>query len=258
MGTRIKGVVLAGGTGTRLNPLTAITNKHLLPIYDRPMVSYAIESLVEAGITDIMLVTGGTHAGEFLRLLGNGDEWGIDRLFYAYQARPGGIAEALGLAERFVGDDSVVVFLADNILERSIAASAAAFAEQGTGARILLAELGDPTHLRHLGVPALEDGRVTRIVEKPADPPSPYAVTGIYFYDAGVFDVIRTLVPSGRGELEITDVNNWYVDAGTMSYDVIEGYWGDAGESIEAYYEVNDFVRRHGANHPVSGRRSDH
>ncbi|HZR14755.1 MAG TPA: sugar phosphate nucleotidyltransferase [Acidimicrobiia bacterium] len=245
----MKGVILAGGQGTRLDPLTRITNKHLLPIYDRPMVAFAIESLVRAGITEVMLVTGGTHAGEFLRLLGNGHEWGLERLLYAYQERPGGIAEALGLAERFVHDDQVVVLLADNVFERSIRASVGRFREQGTGARVLLAEVGDPAHLRNLGVPRLgDDGHIAHIVEKPDDPPSPYAVTGVYFYDASVFDVLPRLERSARGELEITDVNNHFVDAGTMRYDVIDGFWGDAGESIDAYYTVNDFVRRFGAN----------
>jgi glucose-1-phosphate thymidylyltransferase len=245
----MKGVILAGGSGTRLNPLTRITNKHLLPIYDRPMVTYAIEALVKAEVTDVMLVTGGTHAGEFLRLLGNGHEYGISRMLYAYQERPGGIAEALGLAERFVGGDRVIVVLADNILERSISPAVRNFEQQTIGARILLSAVGDPAHLRHLGVPALDDnGRVTKIVEKPDDPPSDYAVTGIYFYDERVFEVVAGLEPSGRGELEITDVNNWYVDRGEMEYDVLDGFWGDAGESIDAYYAVNDFVRVHGAN----------
>ncbi len=245
----MKGVILAGGTGTRLHPLTRITNKHLLPIYDRPMISYAVEALVQAGITEIMVVTGGTHAGEFLRLLGNGHEHGIDRLSYGYQERPGGIAEALGLAERFVGGDRVVVMLGDNIIERSLRPAAEHFEAQRSGARVLLTEVSDPSHLRHLGVPQLdEQGRVVHIVEKPEDPPSNYGVTGIYFYDSDVFDVIPTLEPSGRGELEITDVNNHYVRQGTMEYDVLEGFWGDAGESIDAYYQVNDFVRLHGAN----------
>jgi glucose-1-phosphate thymidylyltransferase len=244
----MKGVILAGGTGTRLHPLTRITNKHLLPIFDRPMVTYAIEALVKAGISEIMLVTGGTHAGEFLRLLGNGHEWGIDRLSYAYQERAGGIAEALGLAERFAAGERICVMLADNVLQDSLAHPAQHFRDQDRGARILLAREDDPEHLRHLGVPELDDGRVVRIVEKPADPPSQFAVTGIYFYDADVFDVIPTLEPSGRGELEITDVNNHYVGQGTMEYDVLEGFWGDAGESIEAYYEVNDFMRANGVN----------
>jgi glucose-1-phosphate thymidylyltransferase len=245
----MKGVILAGGSGTRLHPLTRITNKHLLPIYDRPMVTYAIEALVQAGLTELMLVTGGTHAGEFFRLLGNGHEYGIDRLFYAYQEQAGGIAEALGLAQRFGENDRIVVMLADNVIERSLAPAVENFARQERGARILLSRVDDPTHLRHLGVPELDgDGRVVRIVEKPSEPPSDYAVTGIYFYDESVWSVIPTLTPSGRGELEITDVNNHFVEAGTMEYDVLEGFWGDAGESIDAYYEVNDFVRTHGAN----------
>ncbi len=244
----MKGVVLAGGSGTRLHPLTRITNKHLLPIYDRPMVAYAIEALVQAGVGELMIVTGGTHAGEFLRLLGNGHEWGIDRLSYAYQEQAGGIAEALGLAERFVDGEPVVVMLADNVVERSIRPAVENFEEQEKGARILLSPEDQVEHLRHLGVPELSDGRVVGIVEKPDVPPSDFAVTGIYFYDANVFDVIPTLEPSGRGELEITDVNNWYVSQGTMEYDVLEGFWGDAGESIDAYYAVNDFVRKHGAN----------
>jgi glucose-1-phosphate thymidylyltransferase len=245
----MKGVILAGGTGTRLHPLTRITNKHLLPIYDRPMVTYAIEALVKAGVGELMLVTGGTHAGEFLRLLGNGHEHGIDRLLYAYQERPGGIAEALGLAERFVDGERVVVMLADNVVERSLRPAVGNFLAQGAGARIVLARMEDPAHLRHLGVPQLDEHhRVVRIHEKPDDPPSSFAVAGVYFYDPNVFEVIPTLKPSGRGELEITDVNNWYVDQGAMEYDVIDGFWGDAGESIDAYYEVNDFVRVHGAN----------
>jgi glucose-1-phosphate thymidylyltransferase len=245
----LKGVILAGGTGTRLHPLTRITNKHLLPIYDRPMINYAIEALVVASITEVMLVTGGTHAGEFLRLLGNGHEYGIERLSYSYQERPGGIAEALGLAERFAGDEPVLVMLADNIVERTFRPTVEHFGAQGSGARIVLTAEEDPLHLRHLGVPEFDDKkRIVRIVEKPEDPPSHYAVTGIYCYGPDVFGVIGTLEPSGRGELEITDVNNYYVDQGTMAYDVLDGFWGDAGESIDAYYAVNDFVRQNGAN----------
>jgi glucose-1-phosphate thymidylyltransferase len=245
----MRGVILAGGTGTRLHPLTRITNKHLLPIYDRPMISYAIEALVMSGIAEIMLVTGGTHAGEFLRLLGNGHDYGIDRLSYAYQDRPGGIAEALGLAERFAGDEPVLVMLADNIVEQTFRPTVERFGQQRGGARILLTEEADPVHLRHLGVPEFDEGgRIVRIVEKPEDPPSRYAVTGIYCYSPDVFRIIGTLVPSGRGELEITDVNNWYVEQGHMEYDVLQGFWGDAGESIDAYYAVNDFVRQNGAN----------
>jgi glucose-1-phosphate thymidylyltransferase len=245
----VKGVILAGGTGTRLHPLTRITNKHLLPIYDRPMISYAIEALVRAGIDEVMLVTGGTHAGEFLRLLGNGREHGLERLAYSYQEKPGGIAEALGLAHHFCGEDPVLVMLADNIVERTFATTVERFVAQNRGARILLTAPDDPLHLRHLGVPEIDStGRIVRIVEKPEEPPSGYAVTGIYCYDPEVFSVIGTLEPSGRGELEITDVNNWYVEAGSMEYDVLDGFWGDAGESIDAYYEVNDFVRQNGAN----------
>ena len=245
----MKGVLLAGGTGSRLYPLTRITNKHLLPIYDRPMIQWSIEALVNAGITELMLVTGGTHAGEFLRLLGNGHEFGIDRLCYAYQDRPGGIAEALGLAERFADGEPVLVMLADNVVERTIRPMVEAFHAAPTGARILLTKVEEPEHLRHLGVPELDpSGTVVRIVEKPEEPPSGYGVTGIYCYDPDVFEVITTLEPSGRGELEITDVNNHYVAEGRMAYDVLDGFWGDAGESIDAYYAVNDFVRACGAN----------
>lgn len=245
----MKGVLLAGGTGSRLHPLTRITNKHLLPIYDRPMINWGIEALVNAGITEIMLVTGGTHAGEFLRLLGNGHEFGIDRLSYGYQERPGGIAEALGLAARFVDGDPVLVMLADNICENSIKPMVDAFRADPNGARILLTPSDDDEHLRHLGVPSFDaDNKITGIIEKPEHPASNFGVTGIYCYDADVFDVIPTLVPSGRGELEITDVNNHYISQGAMAFDVLEGFWGDAGESIDAYYTVNDFVRKHGAN----------
>jgi glucose-1-phosphate thymidylyltransferase len=247
-GSIVRGVILAGGSGTRLHPLTQITNKHLLPIFDRPMVNWSIEALVQAGIGEIMLVTGGTHAGEFLRLLGNGNEAGLDRLSYAYQERPGGIAEALGLAERFVGGERAVVMLADNVFERSIRPVIDNFRQQERGARVILSRIGEVEHLRHLGVPRLENGRIEGIVEKPTDPPSDCAVTGVYCYDATVWEILPTLKPSGRGELEITDVNNWYVAQGTLEYDVLEGFWGDAGESIDAYYTVNDFVRRSGAN----------
>ncbi len=246
----MKGVILAGGSGTRLHPLTRITNKHLLPIYDRPMVTYAIEALVGAGVSELMLVTGGTHAGEFFRLLGNGHEYGIDKLFYGYQEKAGGIADALGLAERFVDRDRCVVMLADNVLERSIREVVERFEAQEAGARIVLARESDPEHLRHLGVPELDGDRIVRIDEKPETPASEFAVTGIYFYDDAVWDVVPTLEPSGRGELEITDVNNWYVEQGAMEYDVLEGFWGDAGESIDAYYSVNDFVRASGVNKP--------
>jgi glucose-1-phosphate thymidylyltransferase len=245
----MKGVVLAGGTGSRLHPLTQITNKHLLPIFDRPMISYGIEALVKAGVTEIMLVTGGNHAGEFLRLLGNGEEFGIRRLSYAYQAKPGGIAEALALAERFAVGDRTVVLLADNIFESSLQRCVDGFSKQAAGARVVLSRSTNREHLQHLGVAQFNGSRrIERIVEKPKEPPSEFAVTGAYFYDETVWDVLPNLKPSGRGELEITDVNNWYVDRGLMEYDVLDGFWGDAGESIEAYYLVNDFVRGHGVN----------
>ena len=239
-----RGVILAGGTGSRLDPLTRITNKHLLPVYDRPMILWAIEALVEAGVRDLMLVTGGTHAGEFLRLLGNGHQWGIERLFYAYQERPGGIAEALGLAEQFVGGQPVIVMLADNVFETSLRPTVERFLMQQRGARVLLARVDEIEHLQHLGVARIEDGRISEIVEKPAQPPGDYAVTGFYCYDADVWNVIRTLEPSGRGELEITDVNNWYVRERSMEFDMTEAFWGDAGDSIDAYYEVSEWVRR--------------
>ena len=245
----MKGVILAGGTGSRLHPLTRITNKHLLPIYDRPMINYAIEALVSAGIDEIMLVTGGTHAGEFLRLLGNGHEFGIERLSYAYQEKAGGIADALSLAERFVADERCAVLLADNVFERSIKPCVEAFGRQKLGARVVLSKETNTEHLRNLGVAQFDGSRrIERIVEKPEQPPSEFAVTGVYFYDASVWRALPELTPSGRGELEITDVNNWYLSKGLMEYDVLDGFWGDAGESIEAYYAVNDFVRAHGTN----------
>jgi glucose-1-phosphate thymidylyltransferase len=244
----MKGVILAGGIGSRLHPLTRITNKHLLPIYDRPMVTYAIEAFVKGGINELMLVTGGTHAGEFFRLLGDGHAHGIERLSYAYQERESGIADALGLAERFAGGERIAVMLADNVFEHSIKQAIENYEQQERGARIVLAREEEPEHLRHLGVAELDGERVVRIVEKPETPPSEFAVTGLYFYDETVFEFLPTLSPSARGELEITDVNNWYIEQGAMQYDIVEGFWGDAGESIDAYYAVNDFVRQHGAN----------
>jgi glucose-1-phosphate thymidylyltransferase len=239
----VKGVILAGGTGSRLAPLTRITNKHLLPLYDRPMVTYAVEALVAARMNEVMLVTGGTHAGEFFRLLGNGQEHGIKQLSYAYQDKPGGIADALALAERFVGGERCCVLLADNVFEQPLAPIAERFAAQERGARIVLTEVEDVEHLRHLGVAELDGDRIVRIFEKPTEPASRYAVTGAYFYDEQVWEVIPTLEPSDRGELEVTDLNNWYVDRGQMEADVLGGFWGDAGESIDAYYAVSEFVQ---------------
>jgi len=233
----VKGVVLAGGTGSRLDPLTRITNKHLLPIHDRPMVLYAIEALREAGVADLMIVTGGEHVEDFRRLLGA-------EFAYGNQERAGGIAEALGLARDFIGADRVVVMLADNVFRGSIAPTIRNFERQQQGARVLLAHIRETQHLRHLGVPRIERGRIAEIVEKPEVPPGRLAVTGLYCYGADVFDVIAELEPSARGELEITDVNNHYVRAGKLEFDVFEGYWGDAGESIDAYYEVIERVRR--------------
>jgi glucose-1-phosphate thymidylyltransferase len=239
----VKGVILAGGSGSRLAPLTRITNKHLLPLYDRPMVTYAVEALVAAGIEELMLVTGGTHAGEFFRLLGNGHEYGVDRLFYAYQERQGGVAEALGLAERFVGGDRCCVLLADNVFERPLRPLVERFAAQERGALIVLAHVVEDAHLRHLGVAELDGGKIVKVVEKPAELASRYGVTGLYFFDHRVWGILPGLEPSDRGELEITDVMNAYVAEGELEFVEIDGFWGDAGESIDAYYEVNDFVR---------------
>ena len=222
----MKGIVLAGGLGTRLAPLTRVTNKHLLPVFDQPMVHYPIRTLIDAGITDILIVTGGNSAGDFLKLLRNGAEFGLNRLNYAYQEGEGGIAAALGLAEHFADGGPVCVVLGDNILEKSIGAFIRKFRHQGSGAKILLSEVTDP---QRFGVPVFEDGRVVRIEEKPADPKSQYAVIGVYMYDNRVFEIIKTLKPSGRGELEITDVNNAYIESGDLSWDVIEGWWTDAG-----------------------------
>lgn len=222
----MKGIVLAGGLGSRLSPLTRITNKHLLPVFDQPMIYYPIQTLVEAGIKDILIVTGGNSAGDFLKLLRNGAEFGLSRIHYAYQEGEGGIAAALALAEDFAEKSPICVVLGDNILEKSIASFARKFRHQGSGAKILLSEVTDP---ERFGVPVIEDGLITRIEEKPNDPKSSYAVIGVYMYDNRVFDIIKTLKPSGRGELEITDVNNAYIAAGDLSWDVIEGWWTDAG-----------------------------
>jgi len=235
----MKGIVLAGGIGKRLEPLTRITNKHLLPIYNKPMIYFPIETLVEAGITEIMVVTGGNHAGEFLRLLGNGAEFGLRHLNYAYQRGEGGIAEALGLAEHFAEGDRVVVVLGDNIVEKSIRPYVERFAAQGQGARLLLKEVEDPWRF---GVAELRDGQVVFIEEKPKDPKSNFVVTGIYMYDAKVFEVIKTLKPSVRGELEITDVNNTYIRMGQMAYDILDGWWTDAGLP-ETLYRATTLVR---------------
>ncbi|MGD0200392.1 MAG: sugar phosphate nucleotidyltransferase [Bryobacteraceae bacterium] len=222
----MKGVVLAGGTGSRLSPLTTVTNKHLLPIYDKPMVYYPIQTLVNAGIRDIMIVTGGRNAGEFLRLLGNGKEFGLAHLNYTYQEGEGGIAEALALAEHFADGGSICVILGDNIIEGSIGGAVEEFERQPAGARILLKHVPDA---ERFGVAEIRGDRIAGIEEKPKRPKSNYAVTGIYLYDGTVFDKIRTLAPSERGELEITDVNNAYIREGTMTFSFLEGWWTDAG-----------------------------
>jgi glucose-1-phosphate thymidylyltransferase len=236
----MRGVVLAGGLGSRLAPLTRITNKHLLPVFDRPMVYYPIQTLIEAGITEILVVTGGNSAGDFLKLLRNGAEFGLRHVNYAYQEGEGGIAAALSLAEHFADGGPVCVILGDNILERGIATYVKRFRHQGSGAKILLSEVPDP---QRFGVPVIQDGHITRIEEKPANPKSPYAVIGVYMYDNRVFDIIKTLTPSGRGELEITDVNNAYIEAGEMTWDVIDGWWTDAG-TFESLLRASNLVAR--------------
>jgi glucose-1-phosphate thymidylyltransferase len=233
----VKGVVLAGGTGSRLDPLTRVTNKHLLPVGDRPMVQWAVDFLREAGIDDLLLVTGADHVDDFRRYFG-------DELAFAQQEEAGGIAEALGLARNFADGDRIAVLLADNLFSAPVTDTVRNFESQERGARVLLARVREAEHLRHLGVPRIEGERIVEIVEKPHDPPSGLAVTGLYCYDADVFDVVERLEPSPRGELEITDVNNHYVREGTLEHDVFEGYWGDAGESVDAYYEVIERFRR--------------
>lgn len=234
----MKGVVLAGGLGTRLHPLTKVTNKHLLPIYNRPMIYYPIETLVNAGISEILVVTGGNNAGEFLRLLGNGKEFGLNHLDYTYQEGEGGIAEALGLAEHFADDGSIVVILGDNIIEGDIRESVESFKKLGEGAKILLKEVEAP---ERFGVAELQSNRIVNIEEKPGRPKSRYAVTGIYMYDCKVFKIIKGLEPSRRGELEITDVNNTYIQNGEMSFDILEGWWTDAG-TFESLFRANSLI----------------
>ena len=241
----MKGIVLAGGLGTRLMPLTKITNKHLLPIYNEPMVYYPIKTLINAGINDIMIVTGGNNAGEFLRLLGNGKQFGLKHISYTYQEGEGGIADALSLAEEFADGDKSVVMLGDNIIENNIVKQKEAFEKQKEGARIILKKVPHP---EHFGVPELDGDKVIRIEEKPKKPKSEYAVIGIYMYDYRVFDVVKTLVPSDRGELEITDVNNYYIKHGLMMYDTLDGWWIDAGSSHDNLAMATQLVIKTGAN----------
>lgn len=240
----MKGVVLAGGLGSRLKPLTAVTNKHLLPVFDQPMIYYPIQTLVNAGISDIMIVTGGNSAGDFLKLLGNGKAFGLKHLNYTYQEGEGGIAAALSLVEHFAANEPICVILGDNIIQGNILKAADEYRQQEQGAKILLKQVPDP---QRFGVPKLDGNRVMQIEEKPLQPKSEYAVVGIYMYDANVFDIIRTLRPSGRGELEITDVNNAYIDRGDMTWDELEGWWSDAG-TFESLLHASNLVAQTGAN----------
>ncbi len=242
----MKGVILAGGLGSRLFPCTKITNKHLLPVYDRPMIFYPIEALVHAGVSDIMIVTGGSFAGDFLQLLGNGKEFGLKELHYTYQEGEGGIADALRLAQDFADGGRICVILGDNILERSIRPAVDAYREQPSGARILLKEVEDP---QRFGVPEFAGDRIVRIEEKPQAPKSRFAVTGIYFYDHQVFEMISRLRPSGRGELEISDVNNMYIERDQLRWSVLDGWWTDAG-TFPSLLHASSLVARGGANRP--------
>lgn len=240
----MKGVVLAGGTGSRLDPLTRVTNKHLLPLYNKPMIYYPIQTLVNAGIHEILLVTGGKNAGEFLRLLGNGNEFGLKHIHYTYQEGEGGIAEALGMAEYFAGQEPFCVALGDNIIENNICQAVESFKKQKEGARILLKEVVDA---QRFGVAEIRGNRIVGIEEKPPRPKSNFAVIGIYFYDRTVFQKIRRLKPSSRGELEITDVNNLYIEESKLTYDVLEGWWTDAG-TFDSLLRANNLVAQTGAN----------
>jgi glucose-1-phosphate thymidylyltransferase len=240
----VKGIVLAGGLGSRLMPLTAVTNKHLLPVYNQPMVYYPIQTLVNAGIREIMIVTGGNSAGDFLKLLKNGKAFGLKHLDYTYQEGEGGIADALSLCEDFADGAPICIVLGDNIIEGNICQAVRAYAQQGGGAKILLKEVSDP---QRFGVPELEGERVLRIEEKPEEPKSNYAVIGVYMYDAEVFQIIKTLKPSARNELEITDVNNAYIARGQMTWNELEGWWTDAG-TFESLLHAGQLVAETGAN----------
>jgi len=240
----MKGIILAGGLGTRLYPLTKVTNKHLLPVYDKPMIYYPIQTLINAGIDDILIVTGGNNAGDFLKLLGNGKEFGLKHINYTYQEGEGGIAEALRLAEFFASGERICVVLGDNVIEGNIRRAVDNFEKQKEGAKILLKEVPDP---QRFGVAEIKGNRIIRIEEKPKEPKSSYAVIGIYLFDHDVFNAIRTLKPSGRGELEITDVNNRYIEKGLMTWDILEGWWTDAG-TFESLLRANQLVAQTGAN----------
>jgi glucose-1-phosphate thymidylyltransferase len=245
----MKGIILAGGLGTRLRPLTLVTNKHLLPVYDRPMIYYPIQTLLNAGIRDVLIVTGGEHAGDFLKLLKNGKHLGVKHLEYAYQEGEGGIADALKLAEEFADGEKICVVLGDNIIEGNIRRASGDFFTQAGGAKLLLKEVPDP---ERFGVARFEGdagrGRIVEIIEKPKKAPSNFAVTGIYFYDSDVFSMCKGLKPSGRGELEITDVNNAYLARGDLTYEILDGWWTDAG-TFESLHRASSFVADGGANH---------
>lgn len=236
----LKGVILAGGLGKRLDPLTKVTNKHLLPIFNKPMIYYPILTLLDAGIRDILLVTGGNNAGDFLRLLGDGSEFGLKHIHYTYQKGEGGIAEALGLAEHFADNSKIVVMLGDNIIGGNITRFVNHFIKQKEGARILIKRVSDP---RRFGVASIRGNKIIKIVEKPTRPRSNFIVTGIYMYDAQVFDIIKTLKPSGRGELEITDVNNMYIERGQMKFDILDSWWSDSG-TFESLLRANILVSK--------------
>lgn len=247
----MKGVILAGGLGSRLRPLTLVTNKHLLPVYDRPMIYYPIQCLLNAGINEILLVTGGDHAGDFLKLLGNGKALGLKELHYTYQEGEGGIADALKLAEDFAEGGKIAVVLGDNIIEKNIRRAVSDFFSQRSGAKILVKEVPDP---QRFGVAEIEGDRIVRIVEKPKEPKSNLAVTGLYMYDNDVFEIAKTLKPSSRGELEITDVNNHYIERGDLTFDVLEGWWTDAG-TFESLHRASCLVADAGANHVEASRK---
>lgn len=240
----MKGVILAGGLGTRMYPLTKVTNKHLLPVYNKPMIYYPLQTMINAGIEDILIVTGGNNAGDFLKLLGNGNEFGLKHINYTYQEGEGGIAAALNLAEFFAAKDKVCVILGDNIIEKNIRKAVSTFEHQKEGAKIMIKEVPDP---QRFGVPLLEADKIIRIEEKPKVPKSKYSVTGIYMYDNTVFDITKTLKPSDRGELEITDVNNTYIERGQLAWEVLDGWWSDAG-TFDSLMRASKLVAETGAN----------